>query len=63
MNDYQRFINAQKEIEVLEQELEAVQEMTEGQACTLYNVDSKAEIITILSEEIEINKSYLIQVA
>lgn len=63
MNDYQRLLNAQEELEQLEQELEAVSAMSEEQACTLYNVDKKSEIITILNEEIDINKSYLIQVA
>ena len=34
-------------------ELEALSKISEEEACYMYNVDSKAEIVKILSEDIE----------
>lgn len=41
------------ELESSKAELKEVQAMTNEKACYIYNVDSKAEIETILREEIE----------
>lgn len=35
------------------EELAAVEAMTDEQACYIYNVDSKSDIVKILSEDIE----------
>ncbi len=40
-------------LEALYLELAEVMEMTEEQACTVHNVDCKAEIIEMLEEEIQ----------
>lgn len=41
------------ELESSKAELEEIQAMTNEKACYIYNVDSKAEIETMLREEIE----------
>lgn len=41
------------ELENARQELAAIETMTDEKACYIYNVDSKSEIVKILSEEIE----------
>ena len=41
------------ELESSKLELKEIEAMTEGQACYMYNVDSKSEIVKMISEEIE----------
>lgn len=41
------------ELENARQKLAAIETMTDEKACYIYNVDSKSEIVKILSEEIE----------
>ena len=51
MSMYQNEIR--ERLEALYLELAEVMEMTEQQACTVHNVDCKAEIIEMLEEEIQ----------
>lgn len=44
---------ALEELNDTREELEAVEAMSEAEACDLYNVDYKAEIVNALNEEIE----------
>ena len=39
------------ELENTRQELAAIETMTDEKACYIYNVDSKSEIVKIISEE------------
>lgn len=41
------------ELESSKAELKEIEAMTDEQACYIYNVDSKSEIVKILSEDIE----------
>lgn len=41
------------ELNEAREELQSIASMTDAQACYLYNVDSKTEIIEVLKEEIE----------
>lgn len=45
------------------EELVAVEAMSEAEACYRYNVNSKAEIVAILSEEIESLKREVVDLA
>lgn len=44
---------ALEELNDTREELEAAEAMSEGEACDLYNVDYKIEIVNALNEEIE----------
>lgn len=47
------YYTALAELKEAQAELAEIEAMSDEQACYLYNVDSKAEIVKILSEEIE----------
>ena len=47
------------DIEIAEQELKAIETMTEEQACDLYRCDFKEEAVTLLNEELTSLRSEL----
>ena len=47
------------EIEKAEDELKAIETMTEGEVCDMYNVDYKNEAIKLINEDLSVLRSNL----
>ena len=47
------------EIEKAEDELKAIETMTEGEVCDMYNVDYKNEAIKLINEDLAVLRSNL----
>ena len=47
------------EIEKAEDELKAIETMTEGEVCDMYNVDSKNEATKLINEDLAVLRSNL----
>ena len=51
--------NIYSEIEKAENELKAIETMTECEVCDMYNVDYKVEAITLINEDLAVLRSNL----
>ena len=51
--------NIYSEIEKAEDELKAIETMTDGEVCDMYNVDYKVEAITLINEDLAVLRSNL----
>ncbi|MCC8171165.1 MAG: hypothetical protein LIP00_05140 [Parabacteroides sp.] len=48
-----QYETAKEELTNTREELAAIEKMSEAEACKLYNVERKAEIVAMLNEEVE----------